>query len=94
MAFSSDDEREIQRLISMHGHLVDHGELDRLNEVFTEDVAYDLTPLGGTVVHGTSAVREAARALGDRNPVSHHVTNVVVTCYQGHVSAQSKFLGV
>lgn len=94
MDFTTDDHIEVQRLISLHGHLVDHGELDRLSEIFTDDVSYDLSPLGGPVLHGASAVQEAALELGAGNPVAHHVTNVVVTCHQGNVTARSKFLGV
>ena len=30
-------------------------------------------------MRGIAAIREGALALGDRNPVAHHVTNVVVT---------------
>jgi hypothetical protein len=29
-------------LISLHGHLMDDGDLDRLDQLFTADVAYDL----------------------------------------------------
>jgi len=30
-------------------------------------------------MHGIDAIRSAALALGDRNPVAHHVTNIVIT---------------
>lgn len=38
----------------------------------------DLSALGGGELLGSAAIAEAARALGDRNPVAHHVTNIVV----------------
>ncbi|HZE33074.1 MAG TPA: nuclear transport factor 2 family protein [Actinoallomurus sp.] len=53
MALSDADRTVITELISLHGHLVDEGELGRLDEVFTDDVVYDVTvlarrvPLGG-----------------------------------------------
>jgi hypothetical protein len=33
----------ITELLAMHGHLVDGGHLDRLGEVFTADVVYDVS---------------------------------------------------
>ncbi|MCU1413991.1 MAG: hypothetical protein JWN80_1331 [Microbacteriaceae bacterium] len=68
----------IHELVNLHGHLMDAGAFDRLNELFTEDVVYDLSALGAAELHGTAAIAEAGLALGDRNPVGHHVTNVVV----------------
>jgi hypothetical protein len=46
--------------------------------VFTADVVYDVSDLGGGRLIGLAAIEEAARALGDGNPLGHHVTNVVV----------------
>lgn len=92
---SPEDRIAITELIAMHGHLVDAGHLDRLGEVFTEDVVYDVRPLGAAPIEGLAGLRAAAEALGDRNPVGHHVTNVVLT--EGGddtVSALSKGLGV
>ena len=43
------------------------------------DVIYDVSDLGGGVLHGLAAIEGAARALDDQDPVAHHVTNVVVT---------------
>jgi hypothetical protein len=71
------DRVAITDLISLHGHLVDAGE--SVAELFTEDVTYDVSDLGGGVIEGLAALQEAALALGDRNPVAHHVTNVVLT---------------
>jgi ketosteroid isomerase-like protein len=95
MTLSTEDRARILDLINLHGHLTDDGELDRLDELFTDDVVYDITDLGGGVLEGLRAVRDAAIALGAENPVAHHVTNVVVTAGgDGVVRAVSKGLGV
>lgn len=79
MTLTAEDRFVITELISMHGHLVDGGELDRLGELFTGDVVHDLTDFGQEPLAGVAAVRAAALAPGDLNPVGHHVTNVVLT---------------
>ncbi len=94
MPLTPEDRLAITDTIAMHGHLVDDGALDRLDEVFTEDVVYDLSAMAAGRLDGVAAVREAALALGDANPVAHHVTNVVVSEEDGRVSAVSKGLGV
>jgi SnoaL-like domain len=86
----------ITELIALHGHLVDDGRLDELNRVFAEDVMHDLTAFGLGMHHGLGSVREAAEALGDANPVGHHVTNVVIVeVKDAHtVVTRSKGIGV
>lgn len=79
MALAEQDRIEITDLINLHGHFTDAGELDRAGELFTPDVTYDLEDFGFGSLHGTAALREAALALGDANPVGHHVTNIVIT---------------
>ncbi|SDS41699.1 nuclear transport factor 2 family protein [Actinopolymorpha singaporensis] len=94
MTLTTEDRLAIHELLALHGHLVDDGALDRLGEVFTDDVGYDLTPMGGETLNGIQAIRASALDLGDRNPVAHLVTNVVVAEHDGEVTARSKFLGV
>lgn len=95
MAIAAEDRAAITELISLHGHLCDSGELERLDEVFTMDVEYDLTDFGQQTLHGVRACVAAARALGDLNPVGHHVTNVVLTdAEDGRVRGRSKGIGV
>jgi 3-phenylpropionate/cinnamic acid dioxygenase small subunit len=95
MTLSTEDRTAITDLISMHGHLVDGGELERMGELFTDDVAYDVTDLGGGTLQGLAALVEAALALGAANPVAHHVTNVVLTdAGDGRVHARSKGIGI
>ncbi|TDD47032.1 nuclear transport factor 2 family protein [Nonomuraea terrae] len=95
MALTVEDRLAITDLINRHGHLTDSGDLGALDELFVPDVIYDVTDLGGQVLAGLTAVREAALALGEANPVAHHVTNIVIIeMADGRVHAQSKGLGV
>jgi hypothetical protein len=55
----------------------------------------DVSDLGGGVIEGLAALQEAALALGDRNPVGHHVTNTVLTQLSPtEVRALSKGIGI
>ena len=95
MTVRPDDRAAITELLARHGHLFDEGELDRLDLLFTASVSYDVTAFGGGVLHGIEAIRAATLALGDRNPVGHHVTNIVLTDQpDGSVRARSKGIGV
>jgi hypothetical protein len=94
-ALAIDDRLAIHELLALHGHLVDAGELDRLDEVLAADSVYDASDLGGEPLHGTAAVREASLALGPGNPVGHHVTNIVLDAVDDStVHARSKGIGV
>jgi hypothetical protein len=87
------DRIAITDLISLHGHLVDGGE--PTDVLFTLDVEYDVTDLGGGVLVGPAALHEAGQALGDKNPVAHHVTNAILTeVGPDQVTARSKGFGV
>lgn len=95
MGFTADDRTGIIELIGMHGHVCDSGELERLEEVFTPDVVYDVSDFGQEPLLGVAACIAAARALGAGNPVGHHVTNIVLTEAGGdRVHARSKGIGV
>ncbi|ADD45493.1 nuclear transport factor 2 family protein [Stackebrandtia nassauensis] len=95
MTITADDRAAISELLAMHGHLIDAGELDRLDEVLTPDAIYDVTDLGAAPLVGVAACREAALALGEGNPLGHHVTNIVITeSTPGRVFARSKGIGV
>lgn len=85
----------IHELVGLHGHLMDEGRFDRLGELFTDDVVYDVSALGGGELRGAAAIAEAGRTLGDRNPVGHHVTNIVVTeLGDDEASVVSKGIGI
>ncbi len=95
MTLGAEDRTAITDLINTHGHLVDAGELERIGELFTDDAVYDVTDLGGGVIEGLAAFVEASLAMGDRNPVAHHVTNIVLTgAGEGRARARSKGIGI
>lgn len=95
MALTLEDRLAITELIALHGHLADEGELDRMAEVFTPDVEYDLTDFGQGTITGLTELVDSALALGEGNPVAHHVTNVVIEeLAEGGARARSKGLGI
>ncbi|GLX09330.1 nuclear transport factor 2 family protein [Microbispora sp. NBRC 16548] len=95
MTLTADDRTAIADLINLHGHLTDGGDFDGLREVFESGVVYDVSDLGGGVIVGLAALRDAALTLGEANPVAHHVTNIVVTeAADGRARALSKGIGV
>jgi ketosteroid isomerase-like protein len=95
MELPEQDRTDINDLINLHGHLTDAGKLDEANKLFTPDVTYDLSDFGLGPLHGIEAVREAALALGDANPVGHHVTNIVITAVDARSArVQSKGMGI
>ena len=95
MLLTPDDRSAIAELISLHGHLFDEGELDRLDELFTDDVVYDLRDFGQEPLRGIDAIRAAALELGGANPLAHHVTNIVITEIDDDAAAaRSKGLAV
>jgi ketosteroid isomerase-like protein len=95
MELPGQDRTDINDLINLHGHLTDAGKLDEAGELFTPDVTYDLSDFGLDPLHGTAAVREAALALGDANPVGHHVTNIVIIPVDDRSArVQSKGIGI
>jgi hypothetical protein len=96
MALTAEDRLEIYELLALHGHLMDAGEFDRLGELFTEDFAYDVEAYGFGVLEGAEAFADAALALGDGNPLGHHVTNALVTgaLGDGEATVRSKGIGV
>ena len=92
---AADDRVAIGELISLHGHLTDDGDLDRFDEVFSADVTYDLADFGLGLLKGIPAIRDAALAMGDANPVGHHITNVILTPLDAdEVHGRSKGIGI
>jgi ketosteroid isomerase-like protein len=95
MALTEQDRSDITDLINLHGHLTDAGKLDQAGELFTPDVTYDLDDFGLGSLHGTAVLRAAALALGDANPVGHHVTNIVIAQIDDRSArVQSKGIGI
>jgi hypothetical protein len=90
---NAEDRGAIGEILSLHGHIFDGGHLDRLGEIFTPDVVYDMSAAGVGTFEGIEAIRSAALQLGAGNPIAHHVTNVVITGEDdGLVTARSKGL--
>jgi 3-phenylpropionate/cinnamic acid dioxygenase small subunit len=95
MALSAEDRLAVHELVSLHGHLMDNGEFDRMDELFCADVVYDVSAFGLGELHGYGAIKKSSLMLGDANPVSHHVTNICVTeDPDGTVRVRSKGIGV
>ncbi|WP_216894197.1 nuclear transport factor 2 family protein [Nocardia alni] len=87
------DRWAIAETLSLHGHIVDGGHLDRLEEIFTPEVVYDLSAVGVGTFEGIEAARKGALQLGAGGPIAHHVTNVVITgAADDVVTVQSKGL--
>ncbi|MFE2930860.1 nuclear transport factor 2 family protein [Streptomyces sp. NPDC059278] len=97
MTLSVEDRLDISELLALHGHLVDNDELDRLDELFTDDIVYETSNLGHGEVRGLAAFRDMARARAGKPgaPVGHHVSNIVLAeAGDGRVHARSKGIGV
>lgn len=90
---TTEDHRAIDRILALAGHILDRGELDRLEEIFTPEAVYDLGDVGAGTFEGIDAIRNGARTLGAGNPVAHHITNIVITDHKDdQAAAQSKGL--
>jgi hypothetical protein len=95
MIISVADRLEIHELLNLHGHLMDDGAFDRLDELLTGDATYDVTAYGAGVLHGASEIEAIGRELGDANPLGHHVTNVVISAVSDRSAfVRSKGIGV
>jgi hypothetical protein len=89
----ADDRWAIGEILARHGHIFDGGQLDRLEEIFTPGVFYDLSDVGVGTFEGIEAIRSGALRLGAGNPLAHHVTNIVITSEEDDlVTARSKGL--
>jgi SnoaL-like domain len=74
---------------------MDAGEFDRLGELFTGDFVYDVEALGFGSLEGDLVFAEASRALGDDNPLGHHVTNALVIADEDdEATVRSKGIGI
>jgi len=91
MTLTAEDRLEVYELLALHGHLMDAGSFDRLDELFAEDFVDDLEAVGYGQLRGAEALAEASRALGDDNPLGHYVTNsLVIGDHEGAVTVRSK----
>jgi len=77
----SKDYIEICNLMGRYGHIMDEcsqidGQWERLGEVFTADVQFDITSFGGPMLDGLQALIDMW--AGSVHPWGHHVTNAVI----------------
>jgi 3-phenylpropionate/cinnamic acid dioxygenase small subunit len=95
---TAEDRLAIQDVIALHGHVADDRDWDRLGELFTDDVVFDLEDFGHGTLRGLAALRDLSRASDDdkSQPLAHHVTNIIiVTGLNGDTArARSKALAV
>ncbi len=93
---STDDRLAIHELIGLYGLVIDEREWHRVDELFTDDVRYDMSELGLGVLRGKAAVLDLWTTREDLHPVAHHATNIVVTAGDGPDTANviSKGIGV
>jgi hypothetical protein len=84
---------EIERVLSLWGHLLDERAWERLGECLTEDAIYDGSVFGFEPVQGIDAITATLR--DGEHAAAHHVTNVVVIPSDGGVTqVRSKGMGV
>ena len=85
-AVDPQDALEIQQVVAYCSHLLDSHQWDSLNEVFTEDVVFDVTDLRGPVVHGLDNLR--AHFDSRNHPVAHHTTDLLIFMESGSTRAR------
>ncbi|MCM4080881.1 nuclear transport factor 2 family protein [Paractinoplanes hotanensis] len=71
MALVASDRQAITDLINMHGHLIDRGAFDRMDELFTPDAEFDLSDFGLGVRAGPAGWRMIRRAIRLRRVPLH-----------------------
>ncbi|MFM7707158.1 MAG: nuclear transport factor 2 family protein [Gammaproteobacteria bacterium] len=93
---TTDDRLAIHELIGLYGLEIDEREWHRADELFTDDVRYDMSELGLGVLQGKAAVLDLWTTREELHPVAHHATNIVVTAGEDPDTARviSKGLGV
>jgi hypothetical protein len=72
---SAEDTIALQRLCVRYGWLVDERRWDELDQVFTADVAIDVSAFRQPTMVGIDAVRAQYRDAA--HPVAHHVTDIL-----------------
>ena len=77
---SVDDRLRIGELTYLYAYHLDHGEVDALMTLWTEDAVLDERPLGRACAVGAAEIRASiAAAVGSRNASIHTVVNHVFT---------------
>jgi SnoaL-like domain len=95
MTLSVEDRLSIHELISLHGHVADDRQHERLGLLFTDDAVYDVSAYGLGLVRGLDALTELFVQRPGDQPIGHHVTNVIVQPSSGaRATVRSKGLGI
>lgn len=68
---------EIHNLINRYGHIVDERQWSRMEDLFTDDVIFDMADFNGQIITGLEALRTAWKSL-DGHPLAHHATNILI----------------
>ena len=79
----------INNLINLYGHIIDEREWSRMEELFTDDVVFDMTSFGPPVIHGLAALRTCFREL-EGHPLAHHAPNILINVEGDEVRVLSK----
>ena len=86
---------DIQQLINRYGHIIDEREFDKAGEVFAADALYDVSDFDSGVLRGAAAIAQLWAQAGDKHPLGHHATNIVLEEQSdGTVRVVSKGMGV
>lgn len=89
MPLTTADRLAIHELVSLHGHLADDRRPEELDLLLTPEASYDVSAYGLGVVRGLPALIDLFTSAPGRQPVGHHVTNVIVTA-DPHVNDRAR----
>ena len=73
-----EDRLDIARLVELYGHVIDERQFSRVAEIFAEDAVCDVSKRGAGIHVGPDAIRRMWELAGDRHPLAHHATNILV----------------
>lgn len=95
MTVTADDRLAIYELLGLYGHLIDQRRWSDLKQVFTDDIVFDATSFGQSVITSYDELIDHWSSDLSIHPLAHHVTNIVITeDPDGTVRVLSKALGV
>ncbi len=90
------DRLAIHELMGLYGIVIDERDWSLINELFTDDVIYDMSELDLGVLQGKAAVLQLWHEREVLRPLAQHATNIVVSAAADDNTANviSKGLGV
>src|SRR5438093_8825425 len=91
MTLSSSDITEINQVMGLYGHVIDGKQWHRLDELYTDDGAFDLTGLLGSEVRfeGIDAIKGFLTSAP--MPLAHIATNTYIYDDGGEVHGRAKW---